>query len=422
MALLALSGLAMIFSPEFVHRIGLPDAGTWLVGMAAGLCVANLIFTWHVNRLGEDNTRSQIALNIWVQIIVDLMIVTVMVHVIGSTGTFIGFTYLFHIVLACIFFHPRKSLLLTIVAAGLYWSCVLLEHFDVLHPPGGTAFPNGPVKLFTAFCTVGVWAVVWYLTSSLSGAVRRRDKLLNKANLELQKANEEKNRLVLIAAHDLKAPLAGVRSNINVLKVLHWEETPEAVRSIIDRLEIRGETLTRRIRDILALGNLRATDDAPPENQPVELGQVLATVKESLQSRADGRSVELDFKCSDKTTVFGDESQIRLLADNLVSNAISYSHEGGTVKVSVKNSPETGTVMLSVADRGIGIPEAAMGKIFDEYFRTKEANRFNRMSTGLGLAIVRQVARNLDLRVRVRSKEGHGTTFEIIFPQTKRQG
>jgi signal transduction histidine kinase len=73
-----------------------------------------------------------------------------------------------------------------------------------------------------------------------------------------------------------------------------------------------------------------------------------------------------------------------------------------------------------VQDRGIGIKEEALPHIFEEYYRTKEAARFNRHSTGLGLSIVKEIAQNLDLRIRVESEAGEGTIFRVYLPEEKK--
>lgn len=107
-------------------------------------------------------------------------------------------------------------------------------------------------------------------------------------------------------------------------------------------------------------------------------------------------------------------NDLRILFLNLVSNAICYSYESGSVNIAARQ--ETDGVHLSISDHGIGIKAEALPRIFDEYFRTREAAEFNKLSTGLGLAIVKQIAISLNLRIKVNSIEKEGTTFEVIIP------
>ncbi len=142
-------------------------------------------------------------------------------------------------------------------------------------------------------------------------------------------------------------------------------------------------------------------------------------VIEDLNEKAKDRKITLKVNIP-SVLVQGNIEPLGILFSNLVANAIFYSHEGGTVNVSAR---QTGNrVFVSVADQGIGIREDAIPHIFDEYYRTKEASKFNKMSTGLGLSMVKEIARNLGLGVRVSSEQGRGTTFDVTMRKiNKRQ-
>ena len=103
-----------------------------------------------------------------------------------------------------------------------------------------------------------------------------------------------------------------------------------------------------------------------------------------------------------------------MLIDNLLSNAIHYSWDGGGVQVTC--GKRGGAVEVTVSDEGIGIPAKKLPRIFDDYYRTDEAARHNKDSTGLGLAIVRHVARTAGIRVQVESRYGRGTRFTLSVP------
>ena len=105
-----------------------------------------------------------------------------------------------------------------------------------------------------------------------------------------------------------------------------------------------------------------------------------------------------------------------MMFENIISNAIAYSHQGGTVRVAcAPNGPDGAEV--SIADEGIGIPEEKVPKIFQDYYRSQEAVKHNKSSTGLGLAVVRKIAQKHHLRIQVETELGHGTLFRIEFPQ-----
>ena len=110
-----------------------------------------------------------------------------------------------------------------------------------------------------------------------------------------------------------------------------------------------------------------------------------------------------------------DRDHLHMLVENLLTNAVNYSFNGGTVDVRTERA-ETGAVGLIVQDEGIGIEADKLPFIFDDYYRTSEASVYNKSSTGLGLAIVRDVARLWELSVEVRTAPSQGTQFIVTFP------
>ncbi len=418
-------GFVGMLVPGIFERHGLVPTSIWPWVLAGVLIVVNIPLSLSVRRLKDDSPRRTVEQNIWIQIIIDLLVVTGLVYKVGSTDTFISFTYLFHIALACIFFTPRYSLAVTLVAMVLYLAVVSLEAYGVL-PASGILFNNQQIRqkdLSMVFVFAGsaafVWLVVWYFTSTLSSAVRKRDEQLREANERLVKADKEKTQQMLVTTHELKAPFAGIENNIQLLKYQFWNEIPESVHSIIDRIDARAQTLRERISKILVLGDLKMKPTLELQSEAVDLKEVMDAVIEDLNEKAKDRKITLKVNIP-SVLVQGNIEPLGILFSNLVANAIFYSHEGGTVNVSAR---QTGNrVFVSVADQGIGIREDAIPHIFDEYYRTKEASKFNKMSTGLGLSMVKEIARNLGLGVRVSSEQGRGTTFDVTMRKiNKRQ-
>jgi two-component system, OmpR family, phosphate regulon sensor histidine kinase PhoR len=392
----------------------------WLWALATVLLIANIPLYLITRKLDSDSTRRSVMRNLWTQITLDLLVVTVLVYNIGTVETFAAFTYLFHIVLACIFFPPRQSLLVTCVAAVFYLVLVVLEATAALPPRGILIYPGGRfsatplVEVSLALFGVLIWFIVWYITSTLSKTVRRRDQQLSIANDQLMVADAEKNRQMLITTHDLKAPFAGIESNIQVLKYQYWDEIPESVHGIIERIDNRAHMLRDRINAILVLGNLKSKPPGQSAAEAVELPRLINEIAATLREKADSRGITLQIDMASES-ILSDPQQLSMLFSNLIANAISYSRDRGRVQIS--SSSDDDAVSVSIKDEGIGIRDDALSEIFDEYFRTKEATKFNRQSTGLGLAIVKVIAQKLKLGVRVQSELEKGTTFTVIIPR-----
>ncbi len=422
--LLVLTGALGSFTPGLFERHGFAAPGRWPWGLALILGLANAVFAIVAERLNQDSSRTALVSQIWVQIGLDLFVLTAAVYYIGSTVTLISVAYVLHIVLACIFFPRKHSLLVTLLATVLFMGCVALEVGGVLPDRSilAQAAPrsalSGLFRLFSAGFAALVWLVVWHFSSTLSESVQRRGQELRKANENLIRADREKNREVLRTTHDLKAPFSGIHSNIEVLKLLYWDDVPPHVREIIKRIEDRTLALHETIRDTLALGNAVSRERHENELEAVDLQSVIHDVISDLRERIKERQVELDLALP-PLVVESDRKQLFTLFSNLVANAIFYSHESGRVEITGVADRDGAT--LTVADHGIGIKAEALPHIFEEHFRTREAVRFNKLSTGLGLAIVRHVATNLDIKIKVTSAVEQGTSFEVRIPKQVKQ-
>lgn len=410
----------LLLDPGLLRRFGLLPPGLWPLTLAGILVLLNLGSVRWVRQLSKRTPCPwrAVAANIWFQIVSDLVVLTVLVGRVGPTNTVIASAYLFHITLACIFFGRRNSFLVTLLSAffflttGILQCMGLLPHSGILASEVAGAPGILPTAIF-AVPTVCVWLIVWYLVSSISDAVRRRDRDLDAANKRIMRADEEMNLQMLRVTHDLKAPFSGIESNIQILKHSHWNETPESVRQIISKIDARSAALRARIGDILTLGSLRSSQAGERVVEPVNLRGLLGAVIEDVQGLAAEKKVSVELAAGE-ASVMGDPRQLKILFANLVSNAVVYSREGGTVDIGIEE--EATGVSVRVADHGIGISAKALPRVFEDFFRAPEAAAVNPNSTGLGLAIVRQVARNLRLAIAVESEQDKGTVFHVSIP------
>jgi len=372
------------------------------------------------DRFPQNPRRTSVMVFLWSEIAVDLVIVTLLVHVVGSTQTFISFVYLFHVSLACIFFPKRESSLVTLAASVLYLLAVAGEISGIWPSRGvfasGAVLPamQSPLALVVAASAVFIWWVVWYLVSTLSEAVRRRDVQLSAANEQIQAFDREQNRTMMMTVHELKVPFAGIESHIDALKSHYWESITPEVRPILERVDHSAQLLSERISRILFLGNLRSRDAPRMPAGSVDVAELIASALTELDEKARQRRIRFEVRVPSAAAP-GNAEQLTALFTNLVSNAVLYSPEGGVVEIDARE--EADEVHVTVRDHGIGIREDALPHIFDDFYRTNEGARFNRMSTGLGLAIVKEIAGHFGLRITVTSEQGKGTTFDVALPR-----
>ncbi|NQT50564.1 HAMP domain-containing histidine kinase [bacterium] len=420
-ALLVTFGLACR-SPGLLSQVGLCAQSAWPFAVAGFLALSNALFWWHGRRLAPQQGERGACLNLWAQIVTDLVVLTVVVHFIGSLETYVAFAYLFHIVLACIVFPRGWSLVVTALACVLYVGCVTAEETGLVSPGG--IYANAVlrqqfdqlrgVRMANMGWAIITWSVVWYLASHLSALVRQRDHQLAETNSRLVATQEERRQHMLRTTHELKAPFSAIHANVQLLTKGYCGELPQEAQEVLGRIAARSRRLAAEIQEMLQLANLQSTAQEPPSRQQVDLADLVSGSVAQAQPLAQERQVSIECSLAPARTI-GPEDHLRMLLGNLLANAVAYSHPGGRVRVDMITASD-GSIEVRIEDQGIGIPADKLAHIFDAYYRTDAAARHNKASTGLGLAIVKQVAETHGLDIRVESKVGTGTRLRVTFP------
>lgn len=406
--------------PGLVEHFGLRCPGTWPFGIAALLTLGNIAFLL----LARTKTSAdRIIANLWSQIIVDLTVLTFVVYFVGSLDTNIAFTYLFHIVLACVFFSYRQSLIVTIMAICMFAVCAGAEYGLKILPPmsvfaepvleQGTRTTRVALTI-NFFLAVGIWLFVWYLASHLSSLVRQRDYKLGEANERLIAAQQERSRHMLATTHQLKAPFAAIHSNAQLMLGGYCGDLPDEAIKVTQKILARCRRLTTEIQEMLQLANLGSeAQEHPPQTKMVSTDLLMWCVSQ-LEPLAKERGVTFETELRSVPMV-GSEDHFKMLFGNLLSNAVVYSHKGGRVHLACQPGSDEEPI-VTITDTGIGIATEKLSHIFEEHYRTKEAVQHNKESSGLGLSIVKYVAEIYKIHICVKSTLGSGTRFELTFP------
>jgi len=414
---------ALGLSPTWLPGMGVLPHPDWPFAVAVALALANAAFLAHARRLRGLGACPWARANLLAQMVVDLLLLTAVVHFVGSLETYIAFAYLFHIVLACIFFTRPLSLAVTAIACFLYLACVAIEEARLV-PRGGIytdmtlrdhVAGSPGVRLVNTGWALLTWFVVWYLVSYLSATVRARDAELADSNRRLLSAQEERCGHMLRTTHELKAPFSAIDASVQVLLRGLAGPLSSDAQEILTRVSTRSRRLAAEIQEMLQLANLQSTVQNPPRREQIDLADMLRSCVAQMRPLAEERGIRIEEQI-EPACVRGVEEYLRMLLANLLANAVAYSHRGGDVRVACSQKRADGPV-VTIEDNGIGIPAGKLPHIFDEYYRTSEAAQHNRESTGLGLAIVRHVAQAHGIRVRVSSAPNAGTTFTLTFPE-----
>jgi heavy metal sensor kinase len=235
---------------------------------------------------------------------------------------------------------------------------------------------------------------------------------LNQMISRLETSFEGMKRFTADASHELRGPLARMRGAIDV--VLARPREAAEYRNALGSVGEDVDHLRALVEDLLVLARADA-GRVEFERTPLRLDVVAAEVAEAFLPAANEKTLRLMADCRVPLTVLGDERWLRQLVVNLVENAVKFSAPGGSVSVAA--TAESGRATLSVADSGPGIPEDALGRIFERFYRVDHARSFGPApGFGLGLAIASWVAEAHGGRITAENLPGGGSRFAVSLP------
>ncbi|TCB99285.1 two-component sensor histidine kinase [Micromonospora zingiberis] len=186
-----------------------------------------------------------------------------------------------------------------------------------------------------------------------------------------------------------------------------------AARRFAERIQHESTRLGRLVQELLELTRLQGAEPQPAP-EPVAVDWVISEVVDRTRTAATARRITVAVEAERGLTVYGSDSQLATALANLVENAINYSSEDTTVRVTARAGAEH--VEIAVTDQGIGIAPTDVDRIFERFYRADQARSRATGGTGLGLAIVKHIASNHGGRVEVASTLGGGSTFTLRLP------
>ncbi len=235
---------------------------------------------------------------------------------------------------------------------------------------------------------------------------------LNEMLESLDHTFARQRRFVADASHELRTPVAVIRSTTDVA-LLHASTQQEYI-SVLSNVNSEAERLSRLINDLLALA--RGDEGKTKfERELVQLDQLVDIVAANAEPLAVEHGVTIQRSVLEPVTILADEARLIQMVMNLIDNAILYTNRGGTVTVSVAWKQEQASI--SIQDNGVGIAPEHLPHIFERFYRVDPARtRTEGGSSGLGLAIVEWIVRAHKGTINVDSQPGKGTTFTVNLP------
>lgn len=223
-----------------------------------------------------------------------------------------------------------------------------------------------------------------------------------------------KSDFVSMVSHEIRSPMNSVLMQLKVVEDGLAGETTPKQKEILKRASEKITALTTLASELLDLAKLES-GLITPENEEVQITKLLEEQVAFHQPRAEAKSIRLSLKdFSVVPVLMANRFNLDEVFSNLIGNAINYTPEGGEIAITV--GAEGDYVVVRIKDTGIGIPQEDLPRIFDRFYRVKNAQTRHIIGTGLGLPIVKSIVDAHNGLIRVDSKLNCGTTFSVLLP------
>lgn len=252
------------------------------------------------------------------------------------------------------------------------------------------------------------------LNDTLEQRISTATKELRMSNKQLQRLDEAKDEFISMASHQLRTPLTSIKGYISMMLEGDMGKITKEQERVLEEAFMSSERMVRLIGDFLNVSRLQ-TGKFVIEKHPVDLQRLVRRELEGLEQNATARDLKFIFESPAKVPILDiDESKIQQVVMNFCDNAIYYSKEGSSIRVTLKEVD--GFVEFKVIDKGIGVPEAEQVQLFNKFFRATNARRARPDGTGVGLFLAKKVVNDHDGSIIFESKEGKGSTFGFRLP------
>jgi signal transduction histidine kinase len=259
------------------------------------------------------------------------------------------------------------------------------------------------------------------LTTALNGMLSRIESAFRAQQASEEQARRSENRLrrfVADASHELRTPLTSIRGFAELYRQ-GAVGTDEDVRRLMERIEAEGSRMGILVEDLLLLARL--DQQRPLTFAPVDLAAIAGDAVHDAKAVQPDRpiSLHLDESLTDVPVVVGDESRLRQVVGNLVTNALTHTPPGTRVTLTVaQDAADPGRLVLQVADEGPGMDPADADRAFERFYRADASRTRQAGGTGLGLAIVSSLVAAHGGTVELTTAPGQGATFTIRLPRS----
>lgn len=380
----------------------------------------NLAFLFLLRSVGRKASAATFNRIANAQISLDLLTLTVLVHFSGGIENPFLFYFIFHMIIASTLLDRRASFLQATFAVTLFSAMVAAEYLGIA--------PHYCLKRFivydqyrnlvyisgVSFVFISTLYIAVYMATSISGRLRQREKTLEHTNILLEEKDRIKSEYVLRVTHGIKEHLSAIQGCLEPVVAGITGELNAKQSDLVERAVHRTAKLMLFVKALLEITRIKLSIEIKTEY--FSLKDVVSEAINYFSSRAKDKNIAVEFTIEPGVDrIRAAREYIRETLVNLAVNAIKYTPQGGKVGINVRDMGDS--VLIEIADNGIGIPKDEIPRIFEEFYRASNAIEIEHDGTGLGLSIAKQVVERHNGKIWVESELGKGSKFSIILPK-----
>lgn len=400
------------------HALGILAAPEPFYVLGGVLIVVDGAYLYWFRRL-RRRSLGEVRRHVYLQIAVDLVILTALLHWSGGITNPLALFYLFHAFIAALVLSVAAAVVVAVASLALLALLGFAERVGWL---AHHALPLGLIDLQRVE-PLGFWLLLFayaatlafsiYFVATVLGRLRRNEQQLLRLgrHLALSEKLASVGTLAAGVSHEINNPIGVITNKVQILRYrLRDGDAPHQLLGELDTIDKHA----RRVAQITA-GLLQFSRETPFELRPLDVPQLLREAADLV--RVPFRAAQVELRCDAKplpedVVVSGSANHLLQVLINILLNAKDASAPGATVELD--HVLEGEELQLRIRDHGSGIAPEHLPKIFDPFFTTKDVDK----GTGLGLAISHGIVERHHGRIEVETEPGRGTTFRVVLPAT----
>lgn len=274
-----------------------------------------------------------------------------------------------------------------------------------------------PVQSFLIICLIIALLTGFILTAFYSRKIKKKNQELEKVAEQADSANRAKTEFLQRMSHDIRTPINGIRGMLDIAE--YYNDDPTKQEECREKIRESSNLLLELVNEVLDMGKLES-GEIVIENVPFQLNTVIKEIRTVIENQAAERGIQINMESNvEHTSLIGSPSHLKRLLMNILSNAVKYNKDNGTIEFTVKELnviDDQVTLEFVCKDTGIGMSEEFQQHMFEPFTQEHSSARTKINGTGLGMSITKKLTEKMNGSIHIDSRKDVGTTFTVMLP------